>query len=377
MNDFQKLHRQSLVADLHCDTVLWMRSSGRDLALDNSEGHIDLPKLRRGGVNLQVFACFIDPSTPPENSVALTIEMIELLTETFAKLKNEILVATTADEANKIIKENRIAAVLAIENGQAIAGSLDHLKDFYKRGIRYMTLTHSASHDWCGSSTDPKDKQKGLTGFGHEVIQAMNDLGMIIDISHISVKAVAEVLKASSAPVIASHSCVHAICGHDRNLTDNQIKAIADRGGMVGINFCRDFLSEQAWQASDKIRTKSPHLMAELTKVTDGTLRGDALTDYLARLRPEMNDWDNALLSANVSVDDVVDHIDYIVKLVGSDFVGLGSDFDGIVCPPDQLEDVSRMPSITKALLERDYEEEDIKKILGGNFMRVFAEVCG
>ena len=368
--DPEKLHREALVADLHSDTVLRMKK-GFDFSARDTSGQMDIPRLREGGVDLQAFACWIPGNTPLDSCVAKTDLMIDSLYEQTERHQDKIAVCRTAAEAEEIIESGRIAAFVAIENGLAIANNLNNLRHYYERGVRYMTLTHTSSHDWCISSADTAPKFDGLTSFGEDVIREMNRLGMIIDISHVGATAVAKALAITKDPVIASHSCVYGLCPHDRNLTDEQIRAIAANGGVIGINFFSGYLDERFEAISDSVKEQ---YKAEIDSV-------EALypNDYAKKHRALA--WLFNILAErqsvlNITVGTVVDHIDHIVNLVGPEHVGLGSDFDGVFAFPKGLSDCSMMPNITVELVRRGYSEEEIKKILGGNFMRVFRQVC-
>lgn len=368
--DFMELHKSSLVADLHCDTALRMLQ-GIQISVRDTSGHVDIPRLREGGVDLQVFACFISTNHPKDDCADYVHRMLDTLEAQFERNKANIAICTKAKEAEEIINSGRIAGFLAIENGVAIENNLEELKNFYKRGVRYLTLTHILSNDWCISSGDENPESFGLTDFGREVVKKMNELGMIIDVSHASESAFWEVLKVTTDPIIASHSCVYALNPHDRNLKDEQLKALAKNGGMVGINFFSAYLSKEfngklknAWEKSKKEKE------ALLDKYKD---------DQKKRREVYHQIWEEIkeeLKGVKVDVSLVVDHIDYVVNLVGVDYVGLGSDFDGVTFLSSGLEDCSKLPEITKELVRRGYSEDDIKKILGGNFMRVFREVC-
>jgi membrane dipeptidase len=298
--------------------------------------------------------------------------MIDTLQSQVARNTDKIGICTTSAEAESLIVKGKIAAFIGIENGVAIADDISNLEHYYKRGVRYMTLTHSESSDWCSSSSDDNPTFDGLTEFGKKVVKRMNELGMIIDVSHASVGAVDQVLALSKSPIIASHSCAYGICPHDRNLTDRQVQAIAQNGGVIGVNFYNAYLSKAWYTAMDSFMAAHRSEFDE----ADSIYQGDYMRKHMALsgLYSEMN---SVLSKYPVSVSDVVDHIDYIVKLVGPDYVGLGSDFDGVHSLPNGLEDVSHMPNITRELVKRGYSEENIKKILGGNFMRVFKQVCG
>jgi membrane dipeptidase len=366
-----RLHKEATVVDLHCDTLLRLKK-GTDFAERDTTGHVDIPRLLEGGVDLEVFACWIPTSTPSEKCRPQIDEMIDTLQSQVIRNADKIGICTNAAEAESLISKGKIAAFIGIENGVAIADDIANLEHYYKRGVRYMTLTHSESSEWCSSSSDDNPTFDGLTEFGKDVVMKMNELGMIIDVSHASIGAVDQVLALSKSPIIASHSCAYGICPHDRNLNDNQIKAIAQNGGVIGVNFYNAYLSKEWYTAMDSFMTAH---RAEFD-AADSLYRGDYLKKHMA-LSGLYNEMNSLLSKYPVGVSDVVDHIDYIVKLVGPDYVGLGSDFDGVHSLPNGLEDVSQMPNITRELVKRGYSEEDIRKILGGNFIRVFKQVCG
>ncbi len=371
IDDPLKLHREALVADLHSDTVLRMIEDGFDFSKRDSTGHMDLPRLIEGGVDLQVFACWLDTKTPIENCVSEVDEMLDSLDSQIGRNPDKIAICKTAKEAEEIIEGGKIAAFLAIENGVAIANDMANLQHFYGRGVRYMTLTHTASNDWCISSADTTPAFNGLTDFGRDVVRKMNELGMIVDISHASLDAVNEVLRISTDPIIASHSCVYELCPHDRNLTDNQIRAIAANGGVIGINFYTGYLSKEFNELSEAFKKEHK---AEIDSIEE------LYTDHKEKMRalgPIIADHGRRVDSLKINMEIVLDHIDYIVRLVGPDYVGLGSDYDGVHRIPRGLDDCSMLPNITKELVARGYSAKNIKKILGGNFMRVFRKVCG
>jgi len=345
---------------------------GLDFSKRDTTGHMDIPRLIEGGIDLQVFACYISTKTPAEQCRPKTDEMIDSLEAQIARNSDKIAICRTAPEAESIIESGRIAAFVGIENGVAIANSLDNLEHFYDRGVRYMTLTHTASNEWCISSADTAPAFNGLTDFGRNVVRKMNELGMIVDISHASISAVGEVLKVTEDPVVASHSCVHSICPHDRNLTDEQIKAIAENSGVIGINFFSGYLSSEWNRRSDSLFKAHKTVIDSIRAL----YREDREKRHQAT-RPIFEMMDRELAEIEVSVTTIVDHIDHIVNLVGPDHVGLGSDFDGVFSLPRGLSDCSMVPNITKELVRRGYSDEDIEKILGGSFTRVFRQVCG
>lgn len=368
--DFMKLHKSSLVADLHCDTALRM-FQGVQIGLRDTTGHVDIPRLREGGIDLQVFACFISTNHPKDDCADYVHRMLDTLEAQFEGNKEDIAICKNSKEAEEIINSGKIAAFLGVENGVAIKNSLEELERFYQRGVRYLTLTHLESNDWCISSGDENPEFFGFTDFGRKVVRKMNQLGMIVDLSHASQSAFWEVLKVTSDPIIASHSCVYSLCPHDRNLTDDQLKALAKNGGMVGINFFPGFLSEEFSEKLKKAWEKAKKEREDLLEKYED--------DYSKKKEIYHQIWEDIkgeLEGIEVDYTLVLDHIDYVVNLVGVDYVGLGSDFDGVTFLPKGLEDCSKLPEITKELVRRGYSESDIKKILGENFMRVFREVC-
>jgi membrane dipeptidase len=338
-----------------------MVEEGFDFSKRDTSGHVDLPRLKKGGVNLQVFACWLDTQTPLEQCVDTVDVHIDSLEAQIGHNPDKIAICKTAAEAEEIMGSGRIAAFLALEN----------LNHFYNRGIRYMTLTHMESSDWCESSSDTtKLSFQGLSDFGREVVKKMNELGIIIDISHASPAAVEEVLEITIDPVIASHSCVHAICDSDRNLTDEQILAIAENGGVIGINFYEGYLSQEFKDLDDAFENEHK---AEIDSVEKLYKETDSWTKEKRKVYAPLT---AQIIKLDINAATVVDHIDHIVKLVGPGYVGIGSDYDGVRRIPEGLDDCSMLPNITKELVARGYSEVDIRKILGENFMRVFSQVC-
>lgn len=365
-----------IIADLHCDTVLLMKQ-GYDISVRNTGGHIDIPRLKDAGVNLQCFACFVDPEIPAGSRAACVDELIDILATEFTKHSDDIAICRTESEARKIITEGRIAAFLAIENGMAIESDLSQLEHFYQRGIRYMTLIHTVSSEWCISDADKQPAFDGLTDFGLEVVARMNELGMIVDVSHVHPLAIDKVLAATRSPIIASHSACKSLCGHNRNLSDEHIKAIADRDGMIGLVYHGDFLSDTRRKITEAYIAEDPAKFKDAIHFHFGKYTGDEYVEKEKTLLPYLAEWERRIWPVNPGIKEVVNHIDHIVKLVGPDYVGFGSDFDGMFCPPKGLEDTSRTKDLIDALSRRGYTEDYVRLIQGENFMRVFREVCG
>jgi membrane dipeptidase len=371
------LHRDAAVVDMHCDTIA-RAMAGEDLSQDLPKGHIDIPKLKRGGVDLEVFACFAPPpSNDAEkgrsaNGVFAQIQAVNKLVE---KNPDDLALVTSVAEANAARNASKTGALIGIEGGYAIENDLVLLREFYRAGVRLMTLTHWTATDWADASGDEKAVHGGLTGFGESVVAEMNKLGMVIDVSHSHDETFWDVLRLSKSPVVASHSACRALSLHHRNLSDEMLKALAEKDGLVGINFWPGFLSTgyEAKQTEIFEQTARAHgLPADRSAIfqADPAVRDKFNADFQAR-------W--AALKKTlppVDVKTVVDHIDHVVKVTGdADHVGLGSDFDGLSEVPEGLDNAGLLPNLTKELVARGYKPADIRKILGGNFLRVFAAV--
>jgi membrane dipeptidase len=323
-----------------------------DLTKRLSSGQTDIPRLREGGVKAQFWSVYI-PSDH-ENPAKTVFEQIDLVHRMVDRYPDDFAMAYSADDVERAVKSGKIASLIGIEGGVAIEDDLAMLRSFAKLGARYMTLTHNKTLAWADAATDDP-KHDGLTPFGERVVKEMNRLGMLVDISHIAPATMADVLRVSKAPVIASHSSARAISDHPRNVPDEILKALPKNGGVIMVNFFPGFIVPEAgqqWQERKAIRTK----------FTDPADQRKALAEY--------NDSHKAPRKGTIK--DVVDHIDQIVKVAGIDHVGIGSDFDGITSVPVGLEDVSTYPRLTQALLDRGYNETDIHKILGGNALRAF-----
>ncbi len=370
--EVEAVHEKALTIDTHCDTPMNMVEKGTDIGKRNATGKVDLPRMKAGGLDAMFFAVFTgQKKRTAENygeAYSLANEMITATLSAVNKCNDLAEMAYNADDAARIEKKGKRAIYLGMENGFPIAKDLSRVEEFYKKGIRYMTLCHSFNNDICDSSTDGKGAEhNGLSPFGREVVKEMNRLGMIIDVSHISDKSFYDVLNVSSAPVIASHSSVRAIAHHKRNLSDDMIKALAAKGGVIQICLLDEYVKDPD---STNIGYKK---IAELRKIYYG--KWDSLTEAeKAEFRRQRDELEARYPASLPGVKDYVDHIDHVVKLVGIDYVGIGSDFDGggglSDCP-----DVSKFPNITRELMIRGYSDTDIYKIWGGNFLRVFRKV--
>jgi membrane dipeptidase len=371
----RKLHFSSLVLDTHVDTTLRVARSDWDFKREHGhmppdvnstpesklqEGHVDLPRIRKGGLNAFFFGIVVRGNTPAQKSVHDALIQIEAVRRLAEQLSNDVAFATTAAEVRAAHRRGRVAVLLGMEGGHMIANSLPILRTYGRLGVRYITLTHFYHTDWADSSGEPP-RHNGLTALGREIVREMNRLGMMVDISHVSDKTFWDVLETSRAPLIASHSSCRAIAGHVRNMTDEMIKALAARGGVIHINYNTPYLDQARFQ----YREREQGIMGELRP------RFPAETDEPA-LRQEIARRLGAV--PVVGWEKIVEHIDHVVRLAGAGNVGLGSDFDGATMP-EGMEDATMLPKITEALVRRGYRDDDIRKILGENTLRVMAEV--
>lgn len=357
-----ELHRRCIVIDGHNDLPWMLRTKSgssfakMDLAKPQAALHTDIPRLRKGGLGAQFWAAYPPAETAKDRSAAhYVLEQIDLIHRMVRQYPDTFEMATTADDIVRIHKAGKIASLIGIEGGHAIENSLGLLRMFHGLGVRYMTLTHSDTIDWADSATD-EPKHGGLSPFGEEVVRTMNELGMLVDISHVSAETMKDALAVSQAPVIASHSSAYAIAAHPRNVPDDVLKLVAKNGGVIMVNFYSGFVVPESARRRAQMFQVRRELREKFSKEAD--------------VEKAYQQWqkENPILPG--TIHDVIDHIDHIVKTAGIDHVGLGSDFDGIVTCPKQLEDVSTYPLITQALLDRGYSEPDIRKILGENLLR-------
>jgi membrane dipeptidase len=371
------LHKTSFVADMHCDTI-GRFLDGEDLSRDNPSGHVDIPKLREGAVDLQVFACFVaapDSDEAEAQGVIRGFAQIDAVHRLIEQNPDDLHLILSPEDLRYLRGVRKTGVLIAVEGGYAITGNLALLRTFHRSGVRLMTLTHWLGTEWADASGDPEPVHGGLTDFGREVVREMNRLGMIIDVSHAHDETFWDVIRETRVPIVASHSCARALADHHRNMSDDMLKALAENGGVIGINFLPDFLNVENARRRDALHTD---LLRKYGLPEDRRTLEDADPGMVALFREEF-DRESGILRKNlpaVDVRTVVDHIDHIVKVTGSaDHVGLGSDFDGIGSTPQGLEHIGRIAAVTAELHRRGYTENDIRKILGGNFLRVFQKV--
>jgi membrane dipeptidase len=361
------LHRRSLVLDTHADTTQQMIYESFDLGARASQGHVDIPRMREGGLDAVFFSIWMPGTLSGPDVVKRSLRQIDAVREQVRRHPQDLVLATTAVEVRKAQEQGKIAVLMGMEGGHMIDDDLGVLRMYAELGVRYLTLTHFQNNHWADSSTDTPE-HNGLTEFGKDVVRELNRLGVMVDISHVADKTFYDVLEISKAPLMASHSSCRAISDHPRNMGDDMIRALASKGGVIQINYEITFLSQEArdkkaaeGERVENIDTQFDKLCGENTACE---IRERERIDREAMERGEL---------PQVSWQKIVEHIDHVVKLVGPDHVGLGSDFDGASMPLG-MDDVSKLPRLTEALLSKGYREEDIEKILGGNLLRVMEE---
>jgi membrane dipeptidase len=363
----KKLHFTSIVVDTHDDTTQRFLDGKFDLGSRSATGSIDIPRMREGNLGAIFFSIWIPSKVTGPEAVDRALVQIDAVGEQVRKHPKDLVLATTATEIREARKQGKIAALLGVEGGHMINSDLAVLRSYAALGVRYMTLTHSGNDEWADSSTD-KAVHKGLTDFGKDVVREMNRLGVMVDISHVSDKTFYHALEVSKAPLIASHSSCRSICDAPRNMTDQMMKDLAAKGGVVQINYHVGFLSQEFRNAEKANPEINKAIAAEVSRRCGENeacqiLEGDHITrEYVAQGKLPRVEWMK-----------IIEHIDHAVKVAGVDHVGLGSDFDGANMPYG-MEDATKLPHITEALLQKGYSEGDVKKILGENTLRVMAE---
>ncbi len=367
-----KIHKKAVIVDGHNDITSPMVDDDFDLA-SNSRGkfhsdgdpfHTDLSRFKEGGMTGEFFSIYVSGTDYQKGGkMRRAIDLIDSTYREVEKHPSDLNFCATAADIRKAKKQGKVCALMGIEGGYAIENSLFALREFYRLGIRYMTLTHNVSHDWADAHRG-EVKNNGLSDFGKDVVREMNRLGMLVDISHVSVKVMNDALDVSTAPIIASHSCARALNDHTRNVPDDVLKRVAKNGGVIMINFYPSFLDARTNKEENERSAKlKPQLEALKEQFQD---------------KQSYNEAERKLFAENpIYVPDykrVVDHIDHIKEVAGIDYVGLGSDFDGIPFLPEGITGAESLPLITYEMLRRGYSETDIRKVLGENFLRAFAQ---
>ena len=367
--DYKSLHKKAIVVDTHNDFI----STGIEKKVSFDQDlkgitHSDLNRMKEGGIDVQIFSIFCDENYGNGTAYAFANREIDSLYAYVARNPSSMMIVKTPAELNMAVKEKKLGSMMGVEGGHMIEDRIDYLEALYKRGARYMTLTWNNSTAWASSAADERAKNDlghpyGLNAFGEQVVRKMNELGMIVDISHVGEKTFYDAIRVTTKPVIASHSCTYTLCPVPRNMTDDQIRALGKNNGVINLNFYSGFVDSTFSSKNNAFIKKHQAEKDSMLKVNP--------SDFYANLfihEKYKEEMDNTRPSIKL----LVDHLDHIVKLIGVNHVGLGSDFDGINSAPRELNDVTNMPLITAELMKRGYSKADIFKILGGNFIRVF-----
>ncbi|MBN1514739.1 MAG: dipeptidase [Phycisphaerae bacterium] len=361
-----EIHRAAIVIDGHNDLPWQIRKLGKssfdvmDISQPQPRLQTDIPRLKQGGLGGQFWVVYVPPETEHDGTAAaMSLEQFDLIHRMVQRYPDVFELARTADDAERIHKSGKIASFIGIEGGHTIEGSLENLRKFHDLGARYMGLTHTLTTDWADSATD-EARHGGLAPFGEKVVLAMNRIGMLVDLAHVSADTMRDALRISKAPVLVSHSCAYGVAAHARNVPDDVLQMLKTNNGLIMINFFPGY--------ADPVGARNMadyfHVERELhEKYADP-----------AEFKKAWKEWNDAHPTPRGNVHTIVDHIDYVAKLIGVDHVGLGSDYDGAGTMPAQLEDVSGYPYITQELLNRGYGEPDVAKILGGNLLRVLRQ---
>ena len=371
-----RIHREAIVVDTHEDVPDALAEKGADLAVRGATKHFDIPRAKEGGLTAPFFAVYVPASYAEGGAARIALDRIDMVQNVVGAHPADLVSAASVAEIRRAKREGKIAILMGIEGGHAIEDSLGALRDFYRLGVRYMTLTHTNSNHWADSAgnffaprfdADSYRLHHGLSDFGRAVVREMNRIGMMVDVSHVSDETIDDVLETSRAPIFASHSSCRALASLPRNLTDDHIRRIGAKGGVVMINVSSVFLDQglvdAARAALDALQEPAERL-------------GRQYENDPKRAQAEIAKLIDALPARPpVPFTKVVDHIEHVMKVAGPDAVGLGTDFDGIPDPPAGLEDVSKLPRITEELLRRGHSEEEVRKVLGENFLRFFARV--
>lgn len=365
---YKKLHEKAIVIDTHNDFISTGIEKGKSFD-QNLKGitHSDLKRMKEGGIDVQVFSIFCDENYGKGTAYAFANREIDTLYATVARNPNRMMIVRNSKDLQTAVSTGKLGAMMGVEGGHMIEDEISNLEKLHARGARYMTLTWNNSTSWASSAADERAKKDlghpyGLNALGEQIVKRMNELGMIVDISHVGEKTFYDAIRISTKPVIASHSCTYALCPVPRNLTDEQIKAVGKNGGVIQLNFYSGFVDSS-------FRDKNNAFIRKHQQEKDSLLKSNP-SDFYANLYLHEK-YKDEIDGVRPSLTLLLDHLDHIVNLIGVNHVGLGSDFDGINSSPRELNDVTNMPLITEELMKRGYSKKDIFKILGGNFIRV------
>ena len=371
----REIHDSAIVVDTHADTPQRFLDENYDIGSTdpNDHGHISLDKAKAGNLGAEFFSIWVDPESNQGHFARHTLDLIDSVYEQAARHHDRMMMAFSTDDIERAHREHKLAALLGIEGGHSIENDIHLLRDFYRLGVRYMTLTWSNTNEFADSSGDINDSKvahhNGLTDQGKQIVLEMNRLGMLVDVSHVADKTFYDAIAVTKAPIIASHSSARALTDHPRNMTDDMLRAMAKNGGVVQVNFYDAFIDE-TYRKADAAQAKDRD--AAVKAYTDQLKAAGKTVTYLDRDRIE-REW--AAKIPRPPLSSLIDHIDHIAKVAGIDHVGLGSDFDGVSgATPQGIDSAADLPKITQALLDRGYSADDIRKILGENLLRVFRE---
>jgi len=370
----EEVHQSAIVVDTHADTPQRFVDQHWDFTDPLDGGMLNYDSAKLGNLDAQFFSIWVDPDQYPGDRAAFrTLELIDGTLEQVRKHPDKLQLCVSADDIIEAHRSGKFAVLMGIEGGHSIENSLGLLRDYYRLGVRYMTLTWSNTNDWADSSGDQNDPKvhhhDGLTPFGKQVVLEMNRLGMLVDISHVSDKTFWDTIATTKAPVIASHSSSRELTHAARNMTDDMLRAVAKNGGVVMVNFYPAFIDEhwrEAWNASRPERQKEQDALEAEYKA-----KGQPVPFYAS----DKIDRKYAAMIGRAPFNSLIDHFDHIIKVAGIDHVGIGTDFDGIPVPPAEIDSAADFPKVTAALMARGYSADDVRKVLGGNILRVFREV--
>ena len=364
----RKLHFSSIVLDTHDDTTQRFFSKDFDLGKRNPDGAVDIPRMREGGMNAIFFSIWIDGRTMGSTAIQKALDQIDAVQQNVRTHSKDLVAARTAEDVRRAHAQGKIAVLMGVEGGHMIGNDIRMVRVFSRLGVGYMTLSHFYNDEWADSSTD-KPSHNGLTDYGKEIVREMNKQNILVDISHVSDKTFYDALEVSKVPLIASHSSCRSICNHPRDMSDDMIKALAAKGGVIQINYEKSFIDQSYKDATEKWTGKD--IVAEFEQITKDCKGDEECVLRKATAREKQAIADGKL--PHVSWERIIDHIDHVAKLAGAEHVGLGSDFDG-ASMPEGMDDCSHLPEITEALMRKGYSDEDIRKILGGNMLRVMEQ---
>jgi membrane dipeptidase len=362
----RKVHQRAIVVDTHIDVpATHARDASYNVGERHSKDHVDLPRMKEGGLDAAFFSIYIPASITGPEAVRRSLELIDWTRRQVERNADAAVLATSVAEIRRAHRHGKLAILLGMEGGHMIDDSLAMLRTYAALGIRYLTLTHGRSTNWAGSSGEA-EKNAGLTDFGKEVVGELNRLGVLVDLSHVSDQTFYDALAVTQTPVVLSHSSCRALGSHPRNVSDDMLRALANNGGVIQITFVDSFISQELHDAETASRPERLARSEEIRK----QFAGDE-----ARIREELRQLNREYRDKmpKVSWEKIVEHIDHAVKIAGVDHVGIGSDFDGATMP-EGMEDVTQLPKITEALLQKGYAEKDVEKILGGNLLRVMEQ---